>query len=73
MSETITFAEQIHLQRADQVGSKSADKSVNAGQVLAPSCDKSTQVNQYHGLSPEEQAKIEQAGKEARWIKYGVV
>ena len=38
-----------------QVGFESTDKS-------APRCDKSTQVNDYNGFSPEEEAKIDQEG-----------
>ena len=49
-SDRIISEKYIDLQRADcavQEGSESADKSVNANQVFAPSCDKSTQVNEY--------------------------
>ena len=53
--DRFTSAEQIDIQRADyavQVVFESADKSINTNQVFTPRCDKSTQVNEYHGLSP---------------------
>ena len=59
-SDRITSAEQINLQQAHcavKVVFESANKSVNANQFFAPRCDKLTQVNGYHGLSPEEKPR----------------
>ena len=43
--------------------------SVNANQVFALRFNKSTQVNEYNGLSLEDEAKIDQNLVENRWIR----
>ena len=62
MQNKLTFNKPTVLSR---YGPVSADKSVNANQFFAPSCDnwnKSTQVNKCRGLLSEDEAKIEQDG-----------
>ena len=54
---------------AVQVVLESADKSVNAYQISDDfRCEKSTQVNELHGLLHKEVNKIEQDEKEIGWI-----
>ena len=67
-----TANEWTKIQQADcavQVVVESANKSVNANQNFADSrCEQSTQVNEHHGLSPEEVANVKQDRKEVRWF-----